>query len=71
MNTCMIHHATRDAQDAARTEWFATRDQRRAELDAKEARRKEQEKFHLDWWAKDGSNPAPGTPPTAPSPDTR
>lgn len=50
MNNCMISHASQQEQDAAREEWFATRDERRQEREAKEARRKEQEKFHREWW---------------------
>lgn len=50
MNTCMVSHATQHEQDAAREEWFATRLKRQQEREAKEARRKEQEKFHREWW---------------------
>jgi COX assembly protein 1 len=50
MNTCMISHATQAEQDAAREEWFATRLKRQKEREAKEQRRKEQEKFHREWW---------------------
>jgi COX assembly protein 1 len=50
MNNCMISHATQDEQDAAREEWFATRLKRQKEREAKEERRKEQEKFHREWW---------------------
>jgi len=50
MNTCMIGHATQAEQDAAREEWFATRMQRQRDREAKEARKKEQEKFHREWW---------------------
>ncbi|KAL8900009.1 MAG: hypothetical protein Q9192_001296 [Flavoplaca navasiana] len=50
MNNCMIAHASQQEQDAAREEWFATRDERRKEREAKEARKKEQEKFHRAWW---------------------
>ncbi|KAK4951633.1 hypothetical protein LTR66_013849 [Elasticomyces elasticus] len=53
MNTCMIARATQAEQDAAREEWFATMDLRRQEREAKEARRKEQEKFHREWWGLD------------------
>lgn len=42
----MIRHATQAEQDAARQEWFATRLKRQKEREDKEARRKEQEKFH-------------------------
>ncbi|KAL8769180.1 MAG: hypothetical protein Q9209_004814 [Squamulea sp. 1 TL-2023] len=50
MNNCMISHASQQEQDAAREEWFATRDERRKEREVKEAKRKEQEKFHRAWW---------------------
>ncbi|PNS17348.1 hypothetical protein CAC42_7031 [Sphaceloma murrayae] len=53
MNTCMIQFATQAEQDAARAEWFATRDQRRRERELKEEKRKEQEKFHKEWWGLD------------------
>lgn len=53
MNTCMIQYATQGEQDAAREEWFATRDVRRKEREAKEEKRKEQEKFHREWWGLD------------------
>ena len=54
MNTCMIQFATQAEQDAAREEWFSTMDQRRKERELKEEKRKEQEKFHREWWAKEG-----------------
>ncbi|MCJ1405596.1 hypothetical protein MMC11_008824 [Xylographa trunciseda] len=50
MNKCMIAHATQQEQDAAREEWFASRDKRIAEREAKERRKIEQEKFHREWW---------------------
>jgi COX assembly protein 1 len=50
MNSCMISHATQEEQDAAREEWFATRDKRAEERAAKERKRIEQEKFHREWW---------------------
>lgn len=50
MNTCMISHATQSEQDAAREEWFATRLKRQKDKEAKDARIKEQEKFHREWW---------------------
>lgn len=54
MNACMLQYANQSEHDAARSEWFATREQRREEREKKETKRKEQEKFHLEWWAKDG-----------------
>lgn len=53
MNSCMVAHATQEEQDRAREEWFATRDFRRKEREEKEAKRKEQEKFHREWWGLD------------------
>lgn len=50
MNTCMIAHATQAEQDAAREEWFSLRLKRQKEREAKEARKKEQERFHKEWW---------------------
>ncbi|KAL8813327.1 MAG: hypothetical protein Q9200_000348 [Gallowayella weberi] len=50
MSNCMKSHASQEEQDAARQEWFATIDDRRKEREAKEVRRKEQEKFHREWW---------------------
>ena len=50
MNSCMILHATQMEKDAAREEWFATRDLRQRQREEKELRKKEQEKFHRDWW---------------------
>ena len=50
MNTCMVAHATQKEQDAAREEWFATRMLRAREREQREERRKEQEKFHREWW---------------------
>ncbi|KAI6251030.1 hypothetical protein HI914_00334 [Erysiphe necator] len=50
MNKCMLSYATPEEQDAAREEWFALRLQRQIEREKKEERRKEQEKFHREWW---------------------
>ncbi|TEY85721.1 hypothetical protein BOTCAL_0013g00290 [Botryotinia calthae] len=50
MNNCMISHATQSEKDAAREEWFSLRLQRQRDREAREARRKEQEKFHREWW---------------------
>ena len=50
MNSCMIAHADQNQQDAAREEWFATIDERARQRQEKEARKKEQEKFHREWW---------------------
>lgn len=53
MNTCMLQFANQAEQDAARDEWFATRDERRREREVKEEKRIEQEKFHREWWGLD------------------
>lgn len=53
MNTCMLQFANQAEQDTARDEWFATRDVRKKEREDKEERRKEQEKFHREWWGLD------------------
>lgn len=53
MNNCMMQYATQAEQDAARSEWFATIDKRREEKEAKEVKRKEDEKFWREWWDKD------------------
>ena len=53
MNNCMNQYATREEQDAAREEWFATMDSRREERQAKEKKRLEDEKFWKDWWDKE------------------
>ncbi len=53
MNGCMVGHATREEQDLARAEWFATRDERRREREEKEVKRKEQERFYREWWGLD------------------
>ncbi|OBT72829.1 hypothetical protein VF21_08322 [Pseudogymnoascus sp. 05NY08] len=50
MNSCMIAHATQAEQDNAREEWFGLRLQRQKDREAKDRRRKEQEKFHREWW---------------------
>lgn len=53
MNSCMVGYATQEELDRAREEWWATRSLRKAERDAKERRRVEQEKFHREWWGLD------------------
>lgn len=61
MNNCMMQYATREEQDAARREWFDTIDKRREEKEAKEAKRREDEKFWREWWDKDlGKKPGKG-----------
>jgi len=49
----MIRYATQEEQDRARKEWFETIDVRRKERELKEVKRKEQEKFHREWWGMD------------------
>ena len=60
MNTCMLRFANQAEQDAARAEWFATRDDRRREREAKEARRVVQERFHREWWEREGKGNGEG-----------
>ena len=50
MNSCMIFHAGQKEQDAAREEYFATSDQRRAEREEKERKKVDAEKFFREWW---------------------
>ncbi|KAF2859361.1 hypothetical protein K470DRAFT_258980 [Piedraia hortae CBS 480.64] len=50
MNACMQQFATLEELDAARKEWFERIPERQKERELKEAKRKEQEKFHKDWW---------------------
>ena len=50
MNNCMISHSGRAEEDAAREEWFATIDKRKQQWMEKEVKKKEQEKFHREWW---------------------
>ena len=50
MNTCMLSHTGQDQRDAAREEWFATRDERIRQREEKEKKKKVQEKFHREWW---------------------
>ena len=57
MNSCMISNATQEEQDAAREEWFSTREKRMLERDAKERQKKEQEKFHNEWWGLESKKP--------------
>ena len=53
MNACMNRFATREEQDAARQEWFATLDKRKEEKEVKDKKRREDEKFWREWWDKD------------------
>ncbi|KAI9855837.1 MAG: hypothetical protein M1824_005826 [Vezdaea acicularis] len=53
MNACMVQHATRDEEDRAREEWFATRLERRREREEKERQIEEKRKFHREWWGLD------------------
>jgi COX assembly mitochondrial protein 1 len=53
MNNCMLQFATREEQDRAREQWFATRELRKKEKEEKERKKKEQEEFHKEWWGLD------------------
>ncbi|KUI70740.1 COX assembly mitochondrial protein 2 [Cytospora mali] len=50
MNACMKLHATPAAEDAAREEWFAKRQERARAKMEKERRKAEQQKFMREWW---------------------
>ncbi len=50
MNSCMLAHSTPEEHDRAREQWFAQRQQRAKEREAKERRKIEQEAFHREWW---------------------
>lgn len=53
MNDCMVRHATQEEMDAARTEWFATIEERHEARIKKEEKRVKDEKFWRDWWSKE------------------
>lgn len=53
MNKCMMQYATPEEMDAAREEWFAGTEKRREERERKEEKRKVDEAFWREWWAKD------------------
>ena len=50
MNSCMVQYATPGEQDAAREEWFATRENRAREREARARKQIEAEKLHREWW---------------------
>ena len=56
MNACLKDHATPQAMDEAREEWFARRAERAAEKLRKAARKAEQEKLLREWWGLQGSD---------------
>lgn len=49
----MLKFATQEERDAARAEWFAKLDERKAEREKKEEQRKKDEVFWREWWDKD------------------
>ncbi len=53
MNQCMMRFATQEEQDAARAEWFAKFDERKAERERREEQRRKDEVFWREWWDKD------------------
>lgn len=53
MNNCMIQYANMEEQDRAREEWFRSAEKRIKEREAKEEKKKAQEKFHREWWGLD------------------
>ncbi|KAG6025557.1 hypothetical protein E4U40_002631 [Claviceps sp. LM458 group G5] len=50
MNNCMKLHATAEANDAAREEWFASRMERHRERERKAKVAVAQEEFLREWW---------------------
>lgn len=50
MNNCMKLHATAEANDAAREEWFASRMERHRERERKAKMAVAQEEFLREWW---------------------
>ncbi|KAH7155866.1 cytochrome c oxidase biogenesis protein Cmc1 like-domain-containing protein [Dactylonectria estremocensis] len=50
MNNCMKLHATQDAHDAARVEWFSKRLERQRERERKNKMAAAQEDFMREWW---------------------
>jgi len=46
----MLKYATREEKDRAREEWFATRDKRREENEAREARLQEALQARREWY---------------------
>ncbi len=56
MNGCLKAHATPQALDEAREEWFARRAERAAEKARKALRKAEQERLLREWWGLEGSN---------------
>ncbi|KAI9892961.1 MAG: hypothetical protein M1814_000845 [Vezdaea aestivalis] len=53
MNGCMLAHASFEEQDKARTEWFATMEERRTKREEQAVEREKQKKIHHDWWGLD------------------
>lgn len=53
MNSCMVVHATQDELDKAREEWFATRVERRKQLQREEAEYQEKLKIKHQMWGVD------------------
>lgn len=56
MNACLKSHATPQALDEAREEWFAKRAERASERAVKAARKAEQEKLLREWWGLEGAD---------------
>ncbi|KAI2469780.1 hypothetical protein F4781DRAFT_442314 [Annulohypoxylon bovei var. microspora] len=57
MNGCMLAHATTAEHDRAREQWFAQRQRRAREKEAKERRKLEQQAFHREWWGLPARDP--------------
>jgi COX assembly mitochondrial protein 1 len=49
----MLRFANQEEMDAARAEWFAKFDERKAEREAKEEQRRKDEVFWREWWDKE------------------
>ena len=61
MNSCMVQYASQKEQDAAREEWFDTMNLRRLEMEEKQRRKAEAERFFKEWWdISESSNPKIG-----------
>lgn len=51
MESCMVTHATRAEEDAAREEWFLRVPERQRKKDADEAWKESQRVKKREWWA--------------------
>lgn len=65
MEGCMVSYATRDEEDAAREEWFATLGERRRKKDEDERKRQAVLQQKREWWADYRHPKDPNAPPDA------